>query len=257
MSAIGLAFASWPRHLVVSEAATANTLQWSLLRLGSQLVGSRMLAAASADELHDLLDELLDQEDVSRLFQLHGTTEKPPEAEIEQGLLEAIDQALALASEEQHQQLADLYPAWADVCSQLAKQNSEISAEPLESKQGTLAAHLLDTAIHPTIRRLQHSCICGNLASLAILQAAITRKTLPAWQASELLSLVTQGVRASLRLMASVPNVQISEATVPKNERLDLERLQQENRAAERGASLLTLLESARRQAIPRPSSDD
>lgn len=216
-----------------------------------------MLATTGADELHDLLDELLDQEDVTRLFHLQATTDKPAESDLEEGLVQAVEQALAQAALEQHRQLVDLYPEWVAACSQLARQQSAGSAAQNESRPGTLATHLLDARIHPTIRRLQHASICGNLASFAILQAAITRKTLVPWQAAELLALVTEGVRASLRLMASLPGIQVSEAAVPQSQRLDLDRLQQENRAAERGAALLTLVESARRQAMPKPSSDE
>lgn len=257
MCAIGLSFVAWPRHLVVSEAATPTTTEWAVLRLGCQLVGPRLLSASSDDELHEVLDELLAQEDIARLFGYQSTVENTPESDTVAALSQALDYALAFANKELLNALSILYPSWVEASTQFSRRGIVSSPGASTANTQTLAQRLLDTTVHPTIRRLQHASYCGSLATLAVLQAAIANKQLPAWQADELITLVTTGVRAALRIMASLPGSGISEALVPSNERLDFDRLQRENRDAERGAALLSLVESARRQAMPGPSRDE
>lgn len=255
----GIELPPWPRHLSTVDAASSSIFQWSLIRVGAQLIGSRLLAAGSVDELHDLLDEMLDQEDVCRLFQLDGESAAPVDAGVENRLDSAVDEALRLCSQQSVDKLAGLIPSWLDAAAQLRARAASSSphSTPRPQPGGTLASQLMDAGIHPTLRRVRHSGMLGKLAIFALLQAGLSRSVVPAWLGDELLRLEADGIYADLRLLASLPEIRISETVVPAADRLDMESLQRENSAADRGAVLLSLLESARRQAMPSGGTDE
>jgi hypothetical protein len=230
------------------KRVTLPPAQGELLHLAEYGVahfGAQLLAADSVDDLEDRLDTLLEDPTLLHLngLMLEGVTADfvaGAAAEVELARLaeDAFGLGLRPLLEEGDRLTAAMLSALADYLGQLSdQQRREVS---LLFARTTPSSLWTDPEIPAPIA---HGIVNGLLASLctfAIARALSEGIRVEPWLARALLECWVGGLRAYIRLMASVPGVRVREELVPCDQRFDLVMLEaQAVRARQTSDSLL------------------
>jgi len=98
---------------------------------------------------------------------------------------------------------------------------------------------MYDSHTPPEVILLTLDYFRGEVAILGLQAIAIRKCEVPPWLTEKLVDHAEDGVYASLRLYASIPELQVSTELVPEEDRLQLEEVYARTRKAEVGARIL------------------
>jgi hypothetical protein len=211
-----------------------------LVEYAAQRFGSQLLKAADIDDLDDRLDELVSAPGIAHLNGLMADDALPSEPldrSSVKALAEAMGDVLGAASGQAVADAQPLLDAWLDAQRQLgtllaqAKAQREIppASKPLSLYDPDVPVEFLRAAFHN---------LRGGLCGLAILYAIMEGQPVEPWLAEALTKRLIESAFEHLRLLASIPEITVSETAMPRHERLDLarvvERHQREREAVRR-----------------------
>lgn len=95
--------------------------------------------------------------------------------------------------------------------------------------QAPPARQITNNLDHPLLRNLYREVLAGNLATLATRVAAHLEPKLASWKIDALYAAQDRGAYAALRLLTSLPGVQVPLEIVPLNDRIDVEKLNEQS----------------------------
>lgn len=244
------------RSLVANATATKEERELlHLIESAASRLGDVLLAASDLDDLDDRLEALLGQPEVFRwnaLITQVGLAalqrETPPADELAAAAAPALGAAQARALNAAEPLLDAYFRTLHALASQVGPDVALHAAEML----GAAGPEILRS---PEVPPEAASAIRGALrAALCILAVAraIERAgevAIPTWLAQGLVERLVAGVRSHLRLLASLPGVNVADSVLPIDERLDLARIEERHRLAR--AEAQRTYEIARRRLVP------
>jgi hypothetical protein len=230
------------RHLSVVRPDKVTSFSIPALVIAATQLGPRVLEAPDAVHLEIALDELLGEPKLCSLLRV--VTEEL--GDFEQSVETRIPQIVDILSVEQAQKLADLaplYDLWFELRSRLISLVGITKVvESIPAGESTFLDRLYDSSVPPQVSLIHLDALRGEVAVLGLLCAARRKTPPPSWMADELLRYMTKGVYESVRLLASIPELAVSESEFPVAERLPLADILERSHKAAVGAEVLLML---------------
>jgi len=216
--------------------------------------GEPILAARDVADLARLIDHVLTFPDVyeistraMRASTVAELTEPPSEPRAE-----VVDTLGATAAAHLYNGLRLWQLAMAEfvrILTNLSDDERALAVAAMDAHAGDPLGFVYEPSMPLALREALLDCMRGLPATLAIAHAVGTKQRLTPWLSLELASILERGQRALLRYVACLPGAAVSEAVLPKEERLDeLELARQHDAALLRTEEWATLAEASGRE---------
>ena len=229
---------------VLARFARGTTLSDSerhrlhLIGFAASRFGAPLLSAGSLDELDDRVDTLISDPEILQLgdFGIRSMPETDlhrlaAEAAPPPPLVELLGRGTLPHLEEGFRLMA----AAAEALASLLPDLRAVPPRPADPGEPTdPLAFLSDPAIPAEVGACLLGAFRAVVCLLAIAQVVITRQRPEPWLARAIVERWTGGMRAQLRLLASLPGLSIPESFIPAEERLDIAKLSRQAQEADR-----------------------
>ncbi len=225
------------RSRVLARSATKEEAELlHLLEYAASRHGDVLLAARDVDDLDDRLDAQLDDPDVFRWNALISSLALPSlrnEVAESGSFVRAAEPVLGAGQARALEAAEPLLDAWlrAQQAALLLFSDDDMVAG-VAAIQAIGPAILTRPDVPPEVAAAFRGALTAGLCTLAVARAINESAKLDGWLARALVERLIDGVRAHLRLIASVPGVNVSEAVMPHGERLDPARIEERHRRA-------------------------
>lgn len=248
-----------PRHLKVLAGDEEPVFTPPVLHLGANALGVHLLQATDEADLEIRLDEALANPMLSRVLSLMIPEIGAPLPTDQQ----AVPDLDSVLPEEQLERFAEMEPLleeWLRLCRAFRSlQGSGGRPVARLDPEAALIDALYDPALPPAVAMLALESLRGHTAMLGLIAAAVRQTPLVPWLAAALTDYAVAGAKASVRILASIPELGASPEVLPPEQRIPFEALASRTQQAERGAQMLTLLIEAQgdHPCTPWPQTPD
>ena len=232
------------RHLRVLGSHDPRIVVGAALRLGANSIGRSLVESRDAIELEMKIDEVLGRAQLQFVLRLMREGLSNPE-ELEP---DEVPNPGAMLSPTQWARLVGEEPRF--IQQESLRAQAQKLQEPLATKNSwlegpTLLERLYSPTLPPQVGLLLLDGYRAEAASLAIFHATFRRRPLEPWMEEALVTYIIVGLQANLRMLASLPGMQVDDQIVPLEDRLDLVLLGEQTARAERGMMMMSLLADA------------
>lgn len=231
-----------PRHLSVVHPDKKPSFTVPAMLIAAVKLGPKILAAPDPVFLEIALDELLGEPELCNLLRVvteeHGELGQSSETH-----LPVVSEVLSDEQTDELLKLGPIYELWFQLRSRwMSLVGTEKAVEAIPQGERGLLDRLYDATVPPQLSMIYLDGLRGEVAALGLLCAAYRKTPVAPWMARELIRYMAKGVYESVRLLASIPELKVSDADFPVADRLDLSAIIKCSHRAEIGSQVLLML---------------
>lgn len=217
----------------VQQATLEEQEVLHLIEYVTSTIGRPVLAASDMDDLDDQLDALIGSDALLASIQyllaqhlpLFKTTEPPSMKRFAAVALDSLGAAQArLLTEAQ-----PMLDAWLDAQRQgFTRYAAEVGTSTERRREIDLASAELPPELAESLFHALRATVC----IIAIVRAVVGEQRVEPWLARALTKRFIESAKKHLRMLASLPEIVVDEAIVPRVERLDIGAIEERHRRA-------------------------
>lgn len=199
-----------------------------LLQFAASRFGDKLLRAGSRDDLDDRLDELLDDPSFHHVAALMGGGIDWERVEVIEDAAwpDAFQRAVGAGQLPLLDEADRLMAAWAREIRRLASELAAGSGMPAAEEVARRSPVLLTSPdVPPELAMATAGGLRASATMLAFVWAAAHGHPIEPWLSRALAERLVAGLRANLRLLASMPGSEVDESIVALDQRWDLEAI--------------------------------
>ena len=227
-----------PRHLSVVRADQKPEFAVPAMVVTANSLGTSVLKARNPEELIFYIDEVLEDKRLPRMMRLISEEfEAGPEAF--DAKLPRIQDSIPPDQAERLDAVVLMFEESQKLRAKWLERFGHLLPTATGSEEKAIVDRMYDSHTPPEVILLTLDYFRGEVAILGLQAIAIRKCEVPPWLTEKLVDHAEDGVYASLRLYASIPELQVSTELVPEEDRLQLEEVYARTRKAEVGARIL------------------
>jgi hypothetical protein len=205
------------------QATTEEQEIFHLMEYVTSTIGRPVLAASDLDDLDDQIDSLLSAEglldSIQHLLAQHLTFLKAIETPSTERFAEIAVPTLGAAQARRLTEAQPMLDAWLDAQRQaFAYFVAEGGTVPERRHDVDLASPEIPPEIAEYLFHIRRAIVC----LMAIVRSAVGEQAMAPWLAHAVTERFIESAKQQLRMLASLPDITVDEAIIPRGERLDL-----------------------------------